>query len=64
PAVPIQFDSDQPAAARERMRIFADAAKNGYLVGAAHIAFPGIGHVRAAASQGYTWVPLNYSGLK
>ncbi|MDB5946374.1 MAG: fold metallo-hydrolase, partial [Ramlibacter sp.] len=39
PAVTIQFDSDQPAAARERMRIYADAARNGYLVGGAHIAF-------------------------
>ena len=64
PAVTIQFDSDQPAAARERMQAYADAAKSGYLVAASHIAFPGIGHLRPGAGQGYTWVPLNYSGLK
>jgi glyoxylase-like metal-dependent hydrolase (beta-lactamase superfamily II) len=64
PAVTIKFDSDQPAAARERMRIYADAAKNGYLVGGAHIPFPGVGRLRSAGSKGYTWVPVNYSGLK
>jgi glyoxylase-like metal-dependent hydrolase (beta-lactamase superfamily II) len=64
PAVTIEFDSDQPAAARARMRIYAEAAKNGYLVGGAHIPFPGIGRLRTAGGQGYTWVPVNYSGLK
>ena len=64
PAVTIQFDSDQPAAARERMQAYADAARNGYLVAGSHIAFPGMGHLRPGAGQAYTWVPLNYSGLK
>ena len=64
PAVTIQFDSDQPAAAKERRRIYAEAAKSGELVGGAHIPFPGIGRLRSAGGQGYTWIPVNYSGLK
>ena len=46
------------------MLAYADAAKSGYLVGASHLAFPGMGHLRPGAGQGYSWVPLNYSGLK
>ena len=64
PAVTIEFDTDQKAAARQRMQAFADAAKHGHMIGASHISFPGIGRLRSAGKQGYTWVPLNYSGLK
>jgi glyoxylase-like metal-dependent hydrolase (beta-lactamase superfamily II) len=63
PGVTIQFDSDNAAALKQRQDAFADAAKNGYLVGAAHLAFPGIGRLRAA-EKGYVFVPLNYSSLK
>ena len=64
PAVTIEFDTDQKAAARQRMQAFADAAKHGHMIGASHISFPGIGRLRSTGKQGYTWVPLNYSGLK
>jgi glyoxylase-like metal-dependent hydrolase (beta-lactamase superfamily II) len=64
PEVTIKFDSESPPAAKERAKAYADAAKNGYLVGAAHIAFPGLGHVRKGAGKAYTWVPVNYSSLK
>ena len=64
PAVTIEFDTDQKAAARQRMQAFADAAKSGHMIGASHISLPGIGRLRSAGKQGYTWIPLNYSGLK
>lgn len=65
PGVTIKFDSDSKQAAQARAKAYADAAKGGYLVGSAHIAFPGLGHVRKnATGKSYTWVPLNYSGLK
>jgi len=64
PEVTIKFDSESPLAAKERAKAYADAAKNGYLVGSAHIAFPGLGHVRKAAGKSYAWVPVNYSSLK
>ena len=64
PDVTIQFDSDQQAAARQRKLAFADAAKNGYLIGASHLSFPGIGRLRSGGAQGYTFLPLSYAGLK
>ena len=65
PGVTIQFDSDSPRAAAARQQAYADAAKNGYLVGAAHISFPGLGRLRPASSgPGYVWLPVNYSTLK
>lgn len=63
PAVTVQFDVDSQSAAMQRQRAYAEAAKAGYLVGAAHLSFPGIGHLRAEG-KGYAWVPLNYSAMK
>lgn len=69
PAVTIKFDSDSSAAERVRIKTFADVAARGYMVGGAHLAFPGLGHLRTAgpaatATRGvesYVFVPLNYS---
>jgi glyoxylase-like metal-dependent hydrolase (beta-lactamase superfamily II) len=63
PAVTIQFDSDPKAAAPARKKAFADSAKHGYYVAVAHVAFPGIGKLRADG-KGYTWLPTNYSSGK
>ena len=61
PAVTIQFDTSSSAAAVQRKKAYADAAKNGYLVGrASHLSFPGIGRLRAER-RGYSWLPANYS---
>ena len=62
PAVTIQFDTDSQAAAVQRKQAFADAAKGGYLVAAAHLPFPGIGRLRVDG-KGYDFVPLNYSTI-
>ncbi|HEY6721948.1 MAG TPA: MBL fold metallo-hydrolase [Burkholderiales bacterium] len=63
PSVTIGFDTDSKAAAVQRKKAFADAAKNGYWVAAAHIAFPGIGHIRTAG-KGYSWIPANYTVVR
>ena len=60
PGVTIQFDTDSKAAAVQRKKAFADAAKGGYWVAGAHLPFPGVGHLRAEGS-GYAFVPANYS---
>jgi len=60
PAVTIQYDTDSKAAAVQRQRAYADAAKAGYWVAAAHLSFPGIGHLRKDG-KGYVFVPVNYS---
>ena len=60
PAVTVAFDVDPKAAAAQRKRALADFARNGTLIGAAHIAFPGLGRLRADG-KGYAWLPVNYS---
>jgi glyoxylase-like metal-dependent hydrolase (beta-lactamase superfamily II) len=63
PSVTVKFDAVPAAAERARQAAFADAAKNGYLVGAAHLPFPGIGHLRSEGA-GYVWIPINYSTMR
>ncbi len=63
PGVTISFDGDSKAAEAERRKAFSAAAKAGYLLGASHIAFPGLGHVRAQG-KGYQWVPVNYTQMR
>lgn len=60
PEVTIQFDSDPKAARPQREAQYQDAAKSGYYVAGAHLAFPGIGKLRADG-KGYEWIPVNYS---
>ncbi|SHG63243.1 MBL fold metallo-hydrolase [Massilia sp. CF038] len=63
PGVTIQFDSDAKAASAARAKVFAQAAKEGTMIGASHISFPGMGHLRSAG-KGYEWVPVNYTQLR
>ena len=60
PGVTIQFDSDSKAALAQRKAAFAEAAKQGYWMGAAHLPFPGVGHLRSEG-KGYKFFPVNYS---
>ncbi|NHZ36713.1 MBL fold metallo-hydrolase [Massilia rubra] len=59
PSVTIVFDVDANAAAAQRKRAFAEAAREKYLVAGDHVAFPGVGRLRADG-DGYRWVPLPY----
>jgi glyoxylase-like metal-dependent hydrolase (beta-lactamase superfamily II) len=59
PSITIQFDTDSRPAAVQRRRAYAEAAAQGYLVGAAHVSFPGVGRLRSQGS-GYVWLPVNY----
>jgi glyoxylase-like metal-dependent hydrolase (beta-lactamase superfamily II) len=60
PSVTVKFDIDSKAAAVARKKAYADAARRGDWVAAAHLAFPGIGHLRTEGA-GYLFVPANYS---
>jgi glyoxylase-like metal-dependent hydrolase (beta-lactamase superfamily II) len=64
PSVTIAYDVNPAEAEHTRELVFADAAKNAYLIGGAHISFPGLGHVRKDGENTYTYVQLNYSSLK
>jgi glyoxylase-like metal-dependent hydrolase (beta-lactamase superfamily II) len=61
PTITIEYDVDPKLAVASRQRALADAARHGYLVGGAHLSFPGIGHVRAEDGT-FAWVPAPYSG--
>ena len=60
PSVTIAFDSDEKVAESSRKAAFAAAAKAGYLIGAAHLPFPALGHLKSAG-KGYTFVPVDYA---
>lgn len=62
PTVTISFDSDSKQAQAERIKEFTDASNGGYLIGAAHVPFPALGHIRAKG-DGFEWLPVNYSQL-
>ncbi|EMP54351.1 beta-lactamase [Marinobacter santoriniensis NKSG1] len=61
PDVAIQFDTTPEKAVMERNQEFARAADKGYLIGSAHLSFPGLGHLNKA-DKGYEFVPANYHG--
>ena len=60
PDVAIHFDVDQKQAIATRKRVLQQIVQQGDWVAAAHIAFPGFGHVKKEGA-GYRWVPVNYS---
>ncbi|ABC30358.1 Zn-dependent Hydrolase, including glyoxylases [Hahella chejuensis KCTC 2396] len=60
PEITIDFDVNSPEAARQRLAAFNDAVEGAYLVGAAHIPFPGVGHVQRDGGA-FEWIPVNYS---
>jgi len=60
PDVTIAFDSDAGSAASTRKKVFGALASEGALVGAAHLQFPALGHLRSAGKS-WRWAPVNYS---
>jgi glyoxylase-like metal-dependent hydrolase (beta-lactamase superfamily II) len=65
PGVTIAFDTDKKAARTQREKAYVDAVSQGYLVGATHLSFPGMGRLsKAPGGKSYQWIPVNYMGLK
>jgi len=60
PEITIGFDSDPKQAYAARREEFAVLAKEGDLVAAAHLQFPGLGYIRANG-KAWTWIPANYA---
>jgi hypothetical protein len=60
--VTVTYDTDGTEAETQRKTLFQEAADRGLLVGAAHIAFPGLGHVVAQDGR-YAWLPSPYTTL-
>ena len=62
PDATVKYDSDAKAAEASRHALLDRAAAEHLFVGAAHIAFPGLGHIRKNGAT-YDWVPVNYEGV-
>ncbi len=60
PAATLVFDWNSKLAASERMKDFTQAAKANDMIAAAHLAFPGVGHIRKVAST-FSFTPLAYA---
>ncbi|OYD60512.1 UNVERIFIED_ORG: metallo-beta-lactamase superfamily protein [Burkholderia sp. CF145] len=59
PGVTIGYDVDRTEAEQEHWRVFGDAARHRYMIGGAHLPFPGLGHVRSSGDRSYAFVPLS-----
>jgi glyoxylase-like metal-dependent hydrolase (beta-lactamase superfamily II) len=59
PGVTVKYDSDPAQAEAHRRQWFTEAAQRGDCVAAAHVSFPGLGHV-VPGSDGFRWLPLNH----
>lgn len=60
PTVTVKYDSDARSAEKQRQMIFADAARNGYLIAADHVSFPGLGHI-LTVGKSFVWAPVTYT---
>jgi glyoxylase-like metal-dependent hydrolase (beta-lactamase superfamily II) len=60
PSVTVKYDNNEDQAEKEREQVFADAAKQHYWIGAAHISFPGLGHIGTRADR-FVWIPAEYT---
>jgi len=63
PEATIELDVYPEMAIASRERVLAAAAEEGYVIGAAHLPFPGIGRVRKEETAGYSWVSVEYAAL-
>jgi glyoxylase-like metal-dependent hydrolase (beta-lactamase superfamily II) len=62
PDVAVATDSDEPGAVAARRKVLELASSNRWWVGAAHLPFPGLGHLRRDADR-YTWVPVTFTPI-
>jgi hypothetical protein len=60
PEISIQYDVNRDEAMASRKELLLDCAKRGFMVGGAHISFPGLGHVRIG-DHAFLWIPLPYA---
>lgn len=60
PVVTIEYDTDPVTAIKTRNKLLEESARHGWLIGGAHLPFPGIGHVGRAAGA-YSYVPVPFT---
>ncbi|MBM9401133.1 MBL fold metallo-hydrolase [Gluconacetobacter azotocaptans] len=60
PDVTVTYDSDDSQAKATREAIFAEAAQKRFWIAAAHISFPGLGHIGVRGKES-VWIPADYT---
>lgn len=60
PKATVDYDIDQSTALLTRRKEFKEIVKQGYLIAAPHMSFPGLGYI-VADGGAYRWLPLNFS---
>ncbi len=58
PEITVMFDFRQDLARSRRLELFQMAVKDNLIVGAVHLPFPGVGHLRNRDGGGFNYVPL------
>ncbi|WP_414164641.1 MBL fold metallo-hydrolase [Superficieibacter sp. BNK-5] len=61
PSITITYDEDRPQAAKVRKNAFREFARQGEMIAAPHLPWPGIGHIADNGHGGYNWIPVNYT---
>jgi glyoxylase-like metal-dependent hydrolase (beta-lactamase superfamily II) len=59
PTVTVKYDSNEYNARTTRAGVLRRASDQHVIIGAAHIGFPGLGHIRKHNGD-FEWLPLNY----
>ena len=58
PEITVMFDFRQDMARSRRLELFEMAVKDNLIIGAVHLPFPGVGHLRNREGGGFNYVPL------
>lgn len=61
PEISFTADFDAKQAIQTRLALFKTFAQNGDFIAAAHLPFPGVGHIRETSPNHYQWIPVQYN---
>lgn len=60
PKTTVDFDIDSKIAVETRLKHFSEYAKEGQLIAAPHLPFPGLGHIYSKDGKSYQWIPVHF----
>ena len=60
PKTVVDFDTDSKTAVETRLKHFAEYAKQGQLIAAPHLPFPGLGYIYSKDGESYQWIPIHF----
>ncbi len=60
PKTTVDFDIDSKTAVETRLKHFSEYGKEGQLIAAPHLPFPGLGHIYSKDGKSYQWIPVHF----